>query len=123
MRILIMAAALSLASGPGLAASITCDKPEYLQLKTADKAELRQEFCRTTRMNDLNMRLRQGTETEVSELRRMGADATEAVNRSAAELSAAESCSKAAAEYAGALERRFKSKPPASRLCLSPGGI
>lgn len=123
MRRIILAAALILASGSGLAFQITCDRPEYLQLKTADKAELQQEFCSRTRMHSLNMRQRQISETTISELRAMGADVSKNVARSEADMAAALSCSKAAAEYAGALERRFKLRPPAVKACLSPGGI
>lgn len=122
MQRIILAAALCLASGAGLAA-MPCDKPEYLQLKSADKAELQQEFCRTTRMHDLNLRLRQTNQAAISELKKIGADASKQVADSEARLQAAGSCSKAAAEFAGALERRFKSKPPAVKACLSPGGI
>lgn len=122
MQRIILAAALCLASGAGLA-SMPCDKPEYLQLKSADKAELQQEFCRTTRMHDLNLRLRKNTEETKSELAKMGADYSKYVTESNERLEASQGCSRAAAEYAGALERRFKSKPPAVKACLSPGGI
>lgn len=122
MQRFILAATLCLASGAGLAA-MPCDKPEYLQLKSADKAELQQEFCRTTRMHDLNLRLRQTNQAAISELKKIGADASKQVADSEAKLQAAGSCSKAAAEFAGAIERRFKSKPPAVKACLSPGGI
>lgn len=123
MQRLILAAMLGLASGSALAFEMTCDKPEYLQLKTADKAELQQEFCRTTRMNDLNMRLRRSTEEGISELRKLGANTAKQAAESEDFLNAAMSCSKAAAQYAGALERRFKAKAPAVKACLSPGGI
>lgn len=122
MQRIILAAALCLASGAGLAA-MPCDKPEYLQLKSADKAELQQEFCRTTRMHDLNLRLEKNTQNAISEQAKIGADTSKNLAESQDWLKAATSCSRAAAEFAGALERRFKSKPPAVKACLSPGGI
>jgi len=122
MQRIILAAALCLASGAGLAA-MPCDKPEYLQLKSADKAELQQEFCSATRKHSLNLKLQEGTRQTISELRSIGADVTKHVAQSDDDLEAALSCSKAAAEFAGALERRFKSKPPSVKACLSPGGI
>ena len=122
MQRIILAAALCLASGAGLAA-MPCDKPEYLQLKSADKAELQQEFCRTTRMHDLNLRLRRNTQTAISEQAKIGADTSKNQAESEEWLAAAASCSRVAAEFAGAIERRFKSKPPAVKVCLSPGGI
>lgn len=122
MQRFILAAALCLASGAGLAA-MPCDKPEYLQLKSADKAELQQEFCSATRKHDLNLRLRKNTEVTKSELAKIGADNSKYVTESSERLDAAQSCSRAAAAFAGALERRFKSKPPAVKACLSPGGI
>lgn len=122
MQRIILAAALCLASGAGLAA-MPCDKPEYLQLKSADKAELQQEFCSATRKHSLNLKLQDGTRQTISELRSIGADVTKHTAQSDEDLKAALSCSKAAAEFAGALERRFKSKPPAVKACLSPGGI
>jgi hypothetical protein len=108
MRHFILAAALTLASGPGLTASITCDKPEYLQLKTADKAELTEEYCRSERTHSLNMDMHKISQESVSKLRSMGADASKATSRSEEGLAAALSCSNAAAQYLGALERRFK---------------
>lgn len=121
MQRLILAAALGLASGSVLAFSMACDKPEYLQLKTADKAELQQEFCRATRTHHLNLKLNKSTQQTISELRSIGADASKQIAQSEEDLNAALSCSKAAAEYAGALQRRFKTKPPADKICLSPG--
>ena len=123
MQRLILAAVLGLASGSALAFEMTCDRPEYLQLKTADKAELQQEFCRATRTYHLNLKLNKSTQQAISELRSIGADASKKMAQSDADLSAALSCSKAAAEFAGALQRRFKTKPPAEKICLSPGGI
>ena len=123
MQRLILAAVLGLASGSVLAFEMTCDRPEYLQLKTADKAELQQEFCRTTRMHHLNLRLHKSTQQAISELRSIGADTSKKLAQAEADLDAALSCSKAAGEYAGALQRRFKSKPPAVKICTSPGGI
>lgn len=123
MQRLIFAAALGLASGSAFAFGMPCDKPEYMQLKSADKSELQQEFCRTTRMHDMNLRLRKSTETGISELRAMGADVSKHLAASEQELKDALSFSRAAAEYAGAIQRRFKSKPPAVKACLSPGGI
>lgn len=120
MHRIILAAALSLMSACALA-EITCDKPEYLQLKTADKAELQQEFCRSVRTHALNMKLHESTQVSISELRAMGADVTKYVEQGQQDLKAALSCSKAYSEYAGALERRFKMKPPAVKVCLSPG--
>ncbi|MDY0961734.1 hypothetical protein [Massilia sp. CFBP9026] len=122
MQRIILAAALCLASGAGQAA-MPCDKPEYLQLKSADKAELQQEFCSATRKHSLNLKLRDGNEEGISRLRAIGADVSKHVKQSQDDLDAAQSCSKAAAQFAGALERRFKSKPPAVKACLSPGGI
>lgn len=121
MQRLILAAMLGLASGSALAFEMTCDRPEYLQLKTADKAELQQEFCRTTRTHHLNLRLHKSTQQTISELRAIGADTSKQLAQAEADLDAALSCSKAAAEYAGALERRFKSKAPSVKTCLSPG--
>ncbi|MDN4061653.1 hypothetical protein QPK31_25865 [Massilia sp. YIM B02769] len=123
MQRLILAAALGLASGSALAFDIACDRPEYLQLKTADKAELQQEFCRTTRAHLLNIDLHRETQSTISKLRSIGADTSKQTAQAEQDLTAALSCSKAAAEYAGALERRFKSKPPAVKVCTSPGGI
>jgi hypothetical protein len=121
MQRFILATALCLASGSTLAFGLACERPEYLQLKTADKAELQQEFCRTTRMNGMNLKLRQSTEAGISELRNMGADTSKHAAESDELLQAAQSCSKAAAEYAGALQRRFKSKAPSAKVCTSPG--
>ena len=123
MQRLIFSAALGLASGSAFAFGMPCDKPEYLQLKSADKSELQQEFCRATRLHDLNMRLRQTNEIAVAELGKIGADTSKQAAAGEEKLQAALSCSRAAGEYAGALERRFKSKPPAVKACLSPGGI
>ncbi len=123
MQRLILATVLGLASGSALAFGITCDKPEYLQLKTADKAELQQEFCSRTRMYHLNLKLQKTTRQGISNLQSIGADASKQIAQSEEDLDAALSCSKAAAEYAGALQRRFKTKPPADKICLSPGGI
>lgn len=122
MQRIMLVAVLCLASGRGLAA-MPCDKPEYLQLKSADKAELQQEFCSATRKHSLNLKLQSGTRETISEMRSIGADASKYAARSEEELEAALSCSQAAAHFAGALERRFKSKPPAVKACLSPGGI
>ena len=124
MQRLILATALSLASGSVLAVGlgITCDKPEYLQLKTADKAELQQEFCRTTRMYTLNMKLQRDARAAITT-----SSTPEAAKRQFAELdeylNSALTCSKASAEFAGALQRRFKTKAPSDKICLSPGGI
>jgi len=123
MQRLIFAAALGLASGSALAFGMPCDKPEYLQLKSADKSELQQEFCSATRKHSLNMKLRDGNEEGISRLRAIGADVSKHVKQSQDDLDAAQSCTRAAAAFAGALERRFKSKPPAVKACLSPGGI
>ena len=123
MQRLILAAAFSLASGSVLATGlgITCDRPEYLQLKTADKAELQQEFCRTTRMQGANMEMHKDFQEGASKSRSEGRDASFSETHSESTLQAALSCSKAAAEYAGALQRRFKSKAPSVKVCTSPG--
>ena len=110
MHRIILAAALGLASGSALAFQITCDKPEYLQLKTADKAELTDEYCRADQKFYANLKKQSELKTIISERIARGIDVSEDLARRDEELKAGMSCSNAAVAYLGALERRFKLK-------------
>ncbi|MGG7603552.1 hypothetical protein [Massilia sp. BKSP1R2A-1] len=110
MQRFILAAALSLAAGPSLAADITCDKPEYLQLKTADRAELTEEYCRSKKKFDQVLKAQADLAASISRQIAQGVDVTSALAEKKESLDAGMSCSKASADYMGALERRFKQR-------------
>lgn len=107
MHRIILAAALTLASA-GASAEITCDKPEYLQLKTADKAELTDEYCRAKRKFELVLGQQAEFRESASRLSAQGLDASKAREEGKQALDKGMSCSRASADYMGALERRFK---------------
>lgn len=109
MQRLIFAAALGLASGSALAFGMPCDKPEYLQLKSANRTELTDEFCRAMRNHKFNLDENARRRESLVQRSRAG----EHVSKEFANedyLNAALTCSKAASKYMGALERRFKMK-------------
>lgn len=110
MRHFILAAALTLASGVGLAVEPVCDKPEYLQLKTADRAELTDEYCRADRKFNENLAKQAEQRAMLSQDIARGVDVSKDLERREIEIKQGMTCSNAAVAYLGALERRFNLK-------------
>jgi hypothetical protein len=89
-----------------------CKEPEYLFIKSASKAEMRDEYCSLTRHAQSNDKSHQITQDSIARKRGKHLDTSNEREVSMSELKAATSCKVAAGAIADALSRRFKSKPP-----------
>jgi hypothetical protein len=89
-----------------------CQEPEYFFMKSASKPELRDAYCSLTQRAESNERSRQITQDGIKKKRELQLDTASDRDLEIREVRAATSCRVAAASVAGALERRFKSKPP-----------
>lgn len=89
-----------------------CKEPEYLFIKSASKAEMRDEYCSLTRRAQSNDHSHQITQDSIARKRELHLDTLSDRDLSMSELKAATSCKVAAGAIADALSRRFKSKPP-----------
>jgi hypothetical protein len=103
---------LALVSAGAFAQGRPCNEPEYLFIKSASKPELRDSYCSLQLRAQSNEKDRQITHEAIEKKRELHLDASVERDNELGELRAATSCKVAASAVAGALERRFKSKPP-----------
>jgi hypothetical protein len=89
-----------------------CKEPEYLFIKSASKAEMRDEYCSLTRRAESNDAMRRITRESIQRKHELRLETSADREEEMSELKAATSCKVAAGAIADALSRRFKSKPP-----------
>jgi hypothetical protein len=114
MKRLALIGMLALAQSAVASVASPCSEPEYLQLKTASKSELREEYCIATRRAQSEDRMHQIVQDGIAQKRAIPVDTSENEKESMEYLKSAGSCRVRAAKFQVALSKRFKSKPPAS---------
>lgn len=89
-----------------------CQESEYYYLANASKPELLDQYCSLRRRAASNNSDRENVQITIKEKREAKLDASPDLDRVLEFTKAARSCRAAAESVAGALSRRFKSKPP-----------
>jgi hypothetical protein len=85
-----------------------------MQLKTASKKELQEEYCFAKIHAESEARIHEIVQETISKKRQIPADTSRDEADSLSLLKSVGSCRSRAAQFEVALSRRFKSKPPAS---------
>jgi cation transport regulator ChaB len=108
----LLSIGLTFVSVSAFAQGRPCTEPEYLFLKSASLPEMRDAYCSLELRAESNDRDRKITKEAIQEKQEMHLDASKERGNEMGELRAVTSCKVAASAVAGAIERRFKSKPP-----------